>query len=239
MSNSVLDDLQIADFDFDQILSSNFAVLSGNILPNCWGKILLDFKISMDVFLDYYVSRFFLIESGIVLSAPIWYLGNTNLDTTTVETVVNVTNAANLIILAQNDFDIWAALLKLFHMIRIERPIRHYVRKGLFKLIHHMIIEHVAHISCTCGNFIISASCDGIQISMYNNAIHLVYCAMLTRIDDDNSSFWIWQCIDYRYGDKRIMKYPPGCDVSNLIAFIEFSKRHLLNIFCQLGAPPV
>lgn len=210
MSNPILDNLQIVDFDYNQILSSNFAVLSANILPNCLGKILLDLRISMDVFLDYYVSRFFLIESGIVLSAPIWYLGNTNLDITTTETVMNVINAANLIILAQNDFNVWAALLKLLYMVRIERPMRHYVRKGLFKLINHMINEHVAHISCTCGSFIIRASFDGIQINMYNNGIHLLYCAMLTRVDDDNSSFWIWQCIDYRYGGQCIVKYPPG-----------------------------
>jgi hypothetical protein len=239
MSNPILDDLQTIGFDFDQILSSNFAVLSNDILPNCYGKILLDLRISMGFFLNYYVSRFFLIESGIVLSAPIWYLGNIDSDIITIETIVNVTNAANLIILTQNDFNIWAALLKLLHMIRVERPMRYYARKGLFKLIYHMMNEHVAHISCICGNFIISASFDGVQIKMYNNAIHLAYCAMLTRDDDDNSSCWIWQCIDYRDGGQRIVKYPPGCDVSNLIAFVEFSKRHLLNIFCQLGAPPV
>jgi len=239
MSNPILDNLQTVDFDFDGILSSNFAVLSGNILPNCLGKSLLDLRTSMNVFLDYYVSKFFLIESGIVLSAPIWYLGNTDSDIVTIETIVNVTNAANLIILAQDDLNIWAALLKLLHVIRIERPMRHYVRKGLFKLINHMILEHVAHISCTCGNFIISASVEGVQIKMYNNAIHLAYCAMLTRTDDDDSSFWTWQCIDYRHGGQCVVKYPPGCDVSKLIAFIEYSKRHLLNIFCQLGAPTV
>jgi len=78
MSNAILDSLQTVDFDFDGILSSNFAVLSSSILPNCLGKSVFDLRISMNVFLDYYVSKFFLIEQGIVLSAPIWYLGNTD-----------------------------------------------------------------------------------------------------------------------------------------------------------------
>jgi len=240
MSNPILDILQTLKFDVGLIPLSDFASSSNAILPNCWDKILLNLEVSMNVFLSYYVSRFFFLESGIVLTVPLWYLGDTNLDVALSDAIINATMSVNAIILAQNDLNVWAALLKLFHMIRVERPFRHYVRKGFFKLINHMIDNHVAHISCACGNFIITSSYEGVQIKMYNNATLLTFCAMLIRVPiDELTSVWAWQCIDYREGNLGTMTYLPGVDVTNLTVFIEYSKRHLLNPFCQLGAPPV